>query len=80
MSLSASTLMLAIRCVDREIRRWEVKLRKGDLNEEDSDYYGHYVLDLTRALGDLGTEYEAARAGNTNLPTVDALLAGTVDS
>ena len=79
MSLSASTLMLAIKCVDREIRSWEVKLRKGELDEDDSDYYGHYVLDLTKPLGDLGSAYEEARAGNGDLPTIDKLLAGTLE-
>ena len=79
MSLSASTLMLAIKCIDREIRNWEVKLRKGELDEEDSDYYGHYALDLTKALGDLGSAYEEVRAGNGDLPSVDNVLAGTVE-
>jgi hypothetical protein len=56
------------------IKRHEAKLTTGDLSDEDADYYGQYVLDLTRALSEVASAYEDARQIDARLPAVEKLL------
>lgn len=74
MNLSMNTLMLAIKAVQRDIKRHEDLLQDGTLTEEDCDYYGQYVLDLTKALSELGGTYQAARREHPELPALDELM------
>ena len=72
--LSATSLMLAVKSLDIEIKRHEAKLTTGDLSDEDADYYGQYVLDLTRAFSEVASAYEDARQIDARLPAVEKLL------
>ena len=76
MSVSVNTLALALKSINRDIRRLEEKLRTENLDSEENDYYGEYVLDLSRALSELSGVYESERKrhSNLNLPTADELL------
>ena len=75
MTISLNTLMLAIKSLSRDIKWYEEKLRTEELDPEDSDYYGEYVLDLSKALSELAGVYEAERShhADKDLPTVDEL-------
>lgn len=74
MQLSGSTLMLALKAVEDVKKRYEEKLGSKDLSDEDEDYYGHYVLDLTKASAELESVYLAARRQDSALPDVNDLL------
>jgi len=45
-----------------------------DGSDEDIAYHGQYVLDLSRALSELGGLYQEARQGNAGLPELDQLI------
>jgi hypothetical protein len=74
MKLSAESLMLALRAVDQDIRRREDVLRRAELTDEQAEDESAYVLDLQKALSELSSAYEEARAGEQSLPDVDSLL------
>jgi len=74
MEISMNTLMLALKAIQRDIDRHRMLANGDDLSEEDADYYGSYVLDLSRALGELGDVYELARATTPEAPSLDQLL------
>lgn len=76
MQISLSSLMLAIKAIQRDIARHEEMSNAPDLSDGDADYYGNYVLDLTRALGEVGNAYERSRKTDPDAPTLDELLAG----
>jgi hypothetical protein len=75
MDFSMNTLMLAIKAVQRDIARHEALLEDDSLSDADCDEYGELVLDLTKALGELGETYEAERGKHEGLPTFDELIA-----
>ncbi len=76
MQFSMNTLMLAIKAMQRDIKRYEEMLQDENLSEADSDYYGQYVLDLTQALSELGGTYQMARKDHPELPNLDELTKG----
>ena len=74
MDMSINTLMLAIKAIERDIKSHE-KIAQGEaLSDEDSDYYGQYVLDLTQALSELAGLYQIARGGHPECPTLEELV------
>lgn len=73
MNLSLNTLMLAIKAVQRDIQRHEELAQGVGLSDEDYDYYGQYVLDLTQALSELGDLYRIAREGHPECPSLEDL-------
>ena len=73
MHISMNTLMLAIKAIERDIKRHEEIAQSETLNDEDSDYYGQYTLDLTQALSELGSLYQIARENHPECPTLDEL-------
>jgi NhaP-type Na+/H+ and K+/H+ antiporter len=73
-TLSLDTLMLCIKAVQRDIAWHEQLAGSEDASDEDVEYHGQYVLDLSRALSELGSLYQDARAGNPGLPELDQLL------
>ncbi|MDD4882322.1 MAG: hypothetical protein PHR30_17020 [Gallionellaceae bacterium] len=68
-----NTLMLAIKAIDRDIKRHEELAQDPTLSDEDADYYGQYALDLMQALSELGGQYQIAREDHPECPTLDDL-------
>jgi hypothetical protein len=74
MNISAETLMMALKSVQRDMTRVEKLIRQKDLSEEDIDYYSELLLDLTRASCDLGSAYEEQRSTMPELPPLADLM------
>ncbi|WLI89620.1 hypothetical protein Q4S45_00350 [Massilia sp. R2A-15] len=75
MDISVHSLMLAIKALQRDIDHHKAQM--GDqLSDEDHDYHGRYVLDLMRALGEIGDVYERSRARAPEAPALEQLLNG----
>lgn len=72
MNISFDTLTLAIKAVLRDIEKHEALSATDD--DEDAEYHGQYVLDLQRALGELGGLYRLARQQCPDSPTLDELV------
>ena len=47
-----------------------------DSSDEDIEYHGQYVLDLSRALSELGSLYQDACEAQSGLPGLDQLMGG----
>lgn len=73
MDISTNTLMLAIKAVQRDIKHHE-RLAGEAADEEDVEYYGQYVLDLNRAMSELGTLYQEALKHHPECPSLDELV------
>ncbi|HET8726815.1 MAG TPA: hypothetical protein VFO41_04805 [Alphaproteobacteria bacterium] len=71
MDISVNTLVLAIKAIDRDIKRHEGLLEDEALSDEDAELYGQTVLDLSRALSELGGAYQAARRDHPELPALE---------
>lgn len=71
--ISTNTLMLAIKAVQRDIKHYE-ELAGEAVDDEDVEYYGQYVLDLSRAMSELGTLYQEALKHHPECPTLDELV------
>jgi hypothetical protein len=63
MNLTITTLQLAIYSVESEIRKYELVTQDKAATDEDMDEFGHYALDLSRALGELDLAYDQERTG-----------------
>jgi hypothetical protein len=74
--ISINTLMLAIKAVQRDIA-WHEQIAGDDTADDESvEYHGQYVLDLSRALSELGTLYQEARQRHPDCPSLDDLVRG----
>ncbi|MBS3063805.1 MAG: hypothetical protein J4203_08155 [Candidatus Diapherotrites archaeon] len=67
MELSTNSLILCLRALDKEKRALEESIAAGTLSDEEADAAGQDVLDLMKALAEVGTQYEAARKANKRL-------------
>jgi len=74
MNVSFDTLTLAIKAILLDIERHEALSATDD--DEDAEYHGQYVLDLQRALSELGGVYRQARQRYPDSPTLDELVGG----
>ena len=74
MNMSLNTLMLAIKAIERDIESHEKIAQAEALSDEDSDYYGQYVIDLMQALSELAGLYQIARTGHPECPTLEELV------
>jgi NhaP-type Na+/H+ and K+/H+ antiporter len=74
MKISMNSLMLAIKAIQRDIDQREALLNEDELSDDDADYQGQYVMDLTRALGEIGDVYERSRGGVPEAPSLETLL------
>jgi hypothetical protein len=72
--------MLALKSVDRDIRRREELLQTAELTDEEAEAESAYVLDLQKALSELSSAYEDARGNDDSLPDVDSLLTKVLSS
>jgi hypothetical protein len=68
--ISITNLVLAILAIDRDIKGREKALRDGLISEADEQEYGEYVLDLMKALSELGGIYERARQRDPKLSPI----------
>jgi hypothetical protein len=68
--ISITNLVLAILAIDRDIKAREKALRDGLISEADEQEYGEYVLDLMKALSELGGLYERARQRDPKLSPI----------
>jgi hypothetical protein len=68
--ISITNLVLAILAIDRDIKGREKALRDGLISEADEQEYGEYVLDLMKALSELGGLYERARQRDPKLSPI----------
>lgn len=75
-TLSLDTLILCIKAVQRDIAWHEQLAGSEDSSDEDIEYHGQYVLDLSRALSELGSLYQDALEGHPGLPGLDQLMGG----
>lgn len=71
--ISMNTLMLAIKAVQRDTQYHE-KLAVQAADDEDVKYYDQYVLDLNRAMSELGTLYQEALKHHPECPSLDELV------
>jgi len=74
MDISINALMLAIKAMQRDIDHHRMRLSDVGISDDDADYHGQYVVDLTQALGEIGDVYEHSRKETPAAPTLDQLL------
>lgn len=72
--ISLDTLSLAIHALDRDVARHTALAQDETLSDDDADYYSQYVLDLMKALSELGDLYEQERRNKPDFPSLDDLL------
>lgn len=75
MNLTITTLQLAICSVQSEIKKYELMTQDESATDEDLDEFGHYVLDLSRALNELGFAYDQERKAYPEYPSFEKMLA-----
>ncbi len=71
--ISIDSLMMAIKSVQRDIKRHEELAQDTNLSDDDLDYYGQYVLDLTKVYGELGMAYQEAQKQYPECPLLEEL-------
>ncbi|GLQ98650.1 hypothetical protein [Dyella mobilis] len=75
MELSAYTLMMVIKAMQREIAHFEEQPRREDVPEELAGDYGEYALDIRRSLSETSHAYEQVKAGEPeSLPSAEELM------
>jgi hypothetical protein len=74
MEISIYALMMAIKSVQRDIVQHEKLASDDSLSDDDLDYYGQQVLDLTKVFGELCMAYETAQKADTTFPTLENLI------
>ncbi|MBI3230860.1 MAG: hypothetical protein HYZ45_12000 [Burkholderiales bacterium] len=72
-NISLNALMTAIKAVQRDIAYHEKLAADTSLSDDDLDYYGQCVLDLTQVFGELGMTYQDAQKEHPEFPTYDEL-------
>jgi hypothetical protein len=79
-SLSINALKNAIYCVAREMER-TTRLVETLSPEEDDDeqQLSEFALELQQVIGELSSEYMAAREEQSPYPTIEALLSAASD-
>jgi hypothetical protein len=68
--ISVTNLVLAILAIDRDIKARKAALRTGSIPEAEEESYSEYVLDLMKALSELGGTYEMARQRDPKLSPI----------
>ena len=71
--LSMSTLLIAIRATVIERARLLGRIAREPAAVDEDEHLSEQVMDIDRALGELGTAYEALRAGRKGDPSFEAL-------
>lgn len=71
--LSMPTLFIAIRATAAERSRLLERIARESADVDEDEHLSEQVMDIDRALGELGTAYEAVRAGRPGYPSFEAL-------
>lgn len=71
--LSTSTLSIAIRATVAERARLLERIAREPAEVDEDERLSERVMDIDRALGELGTAYEALRVGRKGYPSFEAL-------
>ena len=74
MNLSTNTIIVAMQAVDAELRRRRSTAEMGRLGDAEAEENSQYILDLTRALSELGGAYEQARKAHPELAPAEEWL------
>ncbi|WP_338846650.1 hypothetical protein V8J88_23185 [Massilia sp. W12] len=74
MVLTITTLMLAVKAMQRDIARNEALASDATLDDNDLEYYGQMVMDQLPAFAELRQAYEEEQANNPEFPPLDELL------
>lgn len=72
--LSMSTMLIAIRATVAERTRLLGRIAGEAAVVDEDAHLSEQVMDIDRALGELGTAYEALRAGRKGDPSFEALI------
>jgi hypothetical protein len=75
MNLSTNTVIVAMQAIGAEIKRRQSAAKTGKLADEAAEDVSRYILDLTRALSELGGAYEQARKEHPELAPAEEWLA-----
>ncbi len=74
MNLSTHTIIVAMQAVDAEIKRCECLNKAGGLADAEAEENSRYILDLMRALSELGGAYERVRKEHPELAPAEEWL------
>ena len=74
MNLSIYALMMAIKSIQRDIAAHEKLANDAELSDEDLDYYGQLVLDLTKVFGELCMVYDVEQKNYPDFPPMAELI------
>ena len=74
MNLSITTLMFAVKAMQRDIARHEALSADCQLSDEDAEYYGQMVMDQLPAFSELRQAYEQEQIANPEFPLLRDLL------
>jgi hypothetical protein len=78
-SLSINALKNAIYCVAREMERTTRLVETLSPEEDDEQQLSEFALELQQVIGELSSEYMAAREEQSPYPTIEALLSAASD-
>jgi hypothetical protein len=70
MNLTIGTLLLAIRSVESEIKKYKIMTQDENASDEELDDYGDYVLELSQAHEELGL---GLRRGTKGLSAISVI-------
>ena len=74
MNISIYALMMAIKSVQRDIATHERLANDAELSDEDLDYYGLLLLDLTKVFGELCIVYDVQQKNYPDFPPMEELI------
>ena len=74
MNISIYALMMAIKSVQRDIAAHEKLANDAELSDEDLDYYGQLVLDLSKVFGELCMVYDAEQKNYPDFPPMEEVI------
>jgi hypothetical protein len=72
--ISLSALIIAIKSIDRDIKRQEAALAEGRVNDDDTDETGMYILDMQKVMSELLSTYKTACRDHPELSALDTWL------
>lgn len=74
MNISIYALMMAIKSVQRDIVAHEKLANDAQASDEDLDYYGQLVMDLTKVFGELCMVYDVEQKNHPDFPEMEELI------
>ncbi len=74
MNVSIFALMMSIKSMQRDIVEQEKLANDETASDEDLDYYGQLVLDLSKVFGELCMAYDIAQKEYPDFPAMEELI------